>query len=136
MPIQPIRNQELKGLLASGESFCLLDVRTAEEYGVLGHIPGAVLIPIDQLMGRIGELDPANKTVVICQHGIRSFHVSLYLDHLGFQEVLNHESGMADWDGALEFGKPVLPDHDNPHAGRVLDPSKPLSRLKDFFDHA
>ena len=36
----------------------VLDVRTEEEfYGPLGHIEGAILIPIDDLEGRVGELN-------------------------------------------------------------------------------
>ena len=38
--------------------FVLLDVRQPEEYKT-GHIPGAIFIPLPDLIGRVGELDPA-----------------------------------------------------------------------------
>ena len=33
-----------------------------------GHLPGAISIPLSQLQGRLGELDPANPHLVYC-HG-------------------------------------------------------------------
>ena len=53
----------------------VLDVRTEEEfYGPLGHIEGAILIPIDDLEGRVGELNSVkNENIyVVCRTGGRS----------------------------------------------------------------
>jgi len=44
-------------------SFTLLDVRQPGEYEKT-RIPGAVLIPLPELTGRLGELDPKKPTVV------------------------------------------------------------------------
>ena len=52
---------ELLGLRASG-SVTLLDVRPAEEFA-LGHLPGAVNIPPEQLERRLAEL-PADADIV------------------------------------------------------------------------
>jgi len=38
-------------------SYTLLDVREPEEYE-LGHIPGALLIPLSELPDRLSEIDP------------------------------------------------------------------------------
>ena len=47
----------LKSRLESGEKVALLDVRTAEEFrGPLGHIAGAINIPIAELSRRLREL--------------------------------------------------------------------------------
>ena len=57
------------------ENTIVLDVRTeAEFYGPLGHIEGAMLIPIDELSSRISELDDVkNKNIyVVCRSGNRS----------------------------------------------------------------
>ncbi|MEJ2182557.1 MAG: rhodanese-like domain-containing protein [Nitrospirota bacterium] len=43
--------------------YALLDVRQPREYEK-GHLPGAVLIPLGELRGRLGELDPRKPTVV------------------------------------------------------------------------
>ena len=45
------------------EDYNLIDVRTPKEYGE-GHLPGARLIPVGELSGRIAELDPGKVTVV------------------------------------------------------------------------
>ena len=40
-------------------SYTLLDVRQPEEYEHVGHLPGAVLIPLPALPDRLAELDPS-----------------------------------------------------------------------------
>jgi uncharacterized membrane protein YdjX (TVP38/TMEM64 family) len=50
--------QELQRKLQAGEPMCVLDVRNPEEFhGPLGHIQGAVSIPVDQLAARLAEVD-------------------------------------------------------------------------------
>jgi rhodanese-related sulfurtransferase len=41
----------------------LIDVRTPEEYEQ-SHLPGARLIPVKELAGRLSEIDPKKTTVV------------------------------------------------------------------------
>lgn len=53
---------------AAGEP--VIDVRSAEEY-VAAHVPGAVLIPLEQLATRVEEV-PAGRVHVICASGNRS----------------------------------------------------------------
>ena len=56
----------------SGDRLFLLDVRTQKEFGV-GHIPGAVNIPVDELRERLGEL-PHDRTIAsYCQVGQRGY---------------------------------------------------------------
>jgi rhodanese-related sulfurtransferase len=47
-----------------------------------------------ELSGRVGELDPAAETVVICHHGSRSALVVHALAQAGFARVLNLEGGL------------------------------------------
>ncbi len=76
----------------------VVDVRTAEEYAG-GHVPGAVNIPIDQLKGRLAELEPhrADKIGVICQSGRRSLAASMTLAEAGFTGVVDVEGGTGAW---------------------------------------
>ncbi len=46
------------------DEYNLVDVRTPKEYQEEGHIPGAVLIPVDTLKERLSELDPKKTTIV------------------------------------------------------------------------
>ena len=49
----------------------VLDVRNPDEYAA-GHVPGAVLIPLDQLAARQDEIPAADPLYVICAVGGRS----------------------------------------------------------------
>lgn len=103
MSVISLTNEALQKLQTEEPNLLLLDVRTPDEYFVLGHIPGACLMPIYELPGRINALNPQQKTVVICEHGIRSADASHYLAHHGFQHIYNLAAGMAEWNGPREF---------------------------------
>jgi rhodanese-related sulfurtransferase len=78
----------------------VLDVREPPEYvGELGHIPGSMLIPLRQLVDRVGELfdHKAGPTVVVCRSGVRSTTAAAMLEGLGFAQVYNLQGGMIDW---------------------------------------
>jgi len=45
------------------EEFNLVDVRTSTEYE-RGHLPGARLIPVGEVVNRLSELDPNKPTIV------------------------------------------------------------------------
>ena len=78
----------------------VLDVRTEEEfYGPLGHIEGAILIPIDNLEGRVGELNSVKneKIYVVCRTGNRSGRGKDFLNSNGFTAV-NVDGGMVAWE--------------------------------------
>lgn len=48
--------------LKNPEDYNLVDVRQPHEYEK-GHLPGAKLIPVGEIGGRLGELDPHKPTV-------------------------------------------------------------------------
>ena len=70
----------------------ILDVRSQEEYDD-GHIDGAVLLPIDELRERFGELDRAKSYVVYCGVGYRAYNACLFLKAHGYK-VKNMSGGM------------------------------------------
>jgi rhodanese-related sulfurtransferase len=53
---------DLKKGLDAGQ-ILVVDVRDAQSFAV-GHIPGAVLIPLEQIAGRVAELKASRKAVV------------------------------------------------------------------------
>ena len=78
----------------------VLDVRTEEEfYGPLGHIEGAMLIPIDDLENRLSELNSVKneKIYVVCRTGGRSGRGKDFLNSNGFTAV-NIDGGMVAWE--------------------------------------
>lgn len=77
----------------------ILDVRTEEEFhGSLGHIKGAILIPIDELSMRINELNEVkNKDIyVVCRSGNRSRVGREILRENSFNAI-NVDGGMLAW---------------------------------------
>lgn len=80
--------QQVAQLLAQG--YTLVDVRTPAEY-TLGHIEGAVNIPVDDLRSRLGELDKTKPLYIYCQSGQRSYLAGRILAGNGFD--VSHLAG-------------------------------------------
>jgi glyoxylase-like metal-dependent hydrolase (beta-lactamase superfamily II)/rhodanese-related sulfurtransferase len=76
----------------------IVDVRDASEWsGVLGHIPGAVLIPLEQLRERATSLAQDKPIVTVCRSGARSAQAVSILEKAGFSRVANLTGGMINW---------------------------------------
>jgi phage shock protein E len=67
----PVTPAEAQALIESDSPPQVLDVRTAAEFAE-GHVPGATLIPHDELAGRLDELDRDRPVLVYCRSGRRS----------------------------------------------------------------
>ncbi|HSD85832.1 MAG TPA: rhodanese-like domain-containing protein, partial [Anaerolineae bacterium] len=63
----------------------VLDVRQPEEWNE-GHIPGAKLIPLDQLEQRVNEVPRDKDVVVVCQSGGRSKQGCALLRQAGYTQ--------------------------------------------------
>jgi rhodanese-related sulfurtransferase len=112
----------------------VLDVRTPEEYRDLGHVPGAVLFPVDLIASAPATLPADGKPILIyCEHGIRSVTAARFLARAGFPSLLNLGGGLSRWTGPREFdaGEPFGPAGPSawlvqnadllPRGGRALD---------------
>jgi len=76
----------------------ILDVRETEEFtGPLGHIEGAVLIPLGQLAARVDELKRDRPIIAVCRAGSRSAQAVAILQQAGFGEIANLNGGMLRW---------------------------------------
>ena len=69
--------------LCERKDVVLLDTRTPLEY-MRGHADGFINIPLDDLRGRINELDKTKKIYVMCQSGLRSYLATRILMQHGF----------------------------------------------------
>jgi rhodanese-related sulfurtransferase len=74
----------------------LLDVREPWEYQVC-HLEGVQLLPMRQIPTTYQTLDRHRETVVICHHGVRSYQVAYFLEHMGFTNIVNLTGGLAAW---------------------------------------
>ncbi len=90
----------------------VLDVRSPAEYQGLGHIPGALLLPVDLIASAAATLGRDGPPVLVCcEHGVRSVHAARFLARAGFDEVLNMSGGMSCWRGPRDHapGDPFIP---------------------------
>jgi hydroxyacylglutathione hydrolase len=78
----------------------LIDIRNPGEFA-LGAIDGAAAMPVGQMPGRLGEIDPAKSTVVYCAGGYRSSVAASYLRSHGFEDVSDLLGGYGAWVQAL-----------------------------------
>lgn len=84
----------------------LLDVREPWEFE-LCSIKNSILIPMGQIPAKLDELNPGQEIVVICHHGIRSARVCHYLEHMGFQNVINLSGGVDAWAQQVDINMAV-----------------------------
>lgn len=94
--------RELLAKTASGE-LLLLDVRLPQEFRD-NHLPGAKHIPLNDLVLRLDELPPQQKTIVYCRSGARSNAACQLLRANGFSQVLNLKGGISRWQGQTAHG--------------------------------
>lgn len=87
----------------------LVDVRTPAEYQ-LGHIPGAINLPVDELRGLLDRLDPMRPIYVYCAVGLRGYLASNILRQRGFADVRNLVGGFKLWSAATaDYNAPARP---------------------------
>jgi rhodanese-related sulfurtransferase len=91
---------EAAALLREAEpgAVLLLDCRTPEEHAT-ARIAGAVLLPMQELPERVGELDAwkGRRILVHCHHGVRSLRVTHWLREKGFAAVTSVHGGIDAW---------------------------------------
>ena len=84
----------------------LLDVRTKDEFA-LGAIKGAVNIPLDDLRGRLGEIDRESDVIVFCAVGLRGYLAQRILLGRGYRRVRNLAGGYKTYSLATQKVEPV-----------------------------
>ena len=90
--IQPQSLEEVAGKVQ------IIDVREPSEYdGPLGHIRGAMLIPLGKLAGRTEELARERPIVAVCRSGARSAQAIVILQQAGLRDAANLAGGMLRW---------------------------------------
>lgn len=91
---------EVQKMLQENKQLVVVDVREAGEVAG-GTIPGAINIPLGQVLTRINEFDSNKEYLMICRSGNRSSLACEWLSSKGFQ-VTNLLGGMMSWDGPVE----------------------------------
>jgi rhodanese-related sulfurtransferase/predicted transcriptional regulator len=102
--MEPVSREELLEKSRAGV-VTVLDVRPPDEFA-LGHLPGAVNIPLRELEARLAELDGGQEIVAYCRgpYCVLSYEAVAALRARGFK-VRRLEDGLPEWRAA---GLPVL----------------------------
>ncbi len=104
--LEPISRAELLQRSRAGE-VTILDVRPEDEFA-LGHLPGAVNMPLRKLEMRLAELDPAQEIVAYCRgpYCVLSYEAVAMLRAQGLR-ARRLEDGLPEWRAA---GLPIATD--------------------------
>ena len=97
-----INAQQAKEIMDSREGYIILDTRTQEEYDE-GHIPGAILIPYDEITEKAEGIltDKDQLILVYCRSGRRSKIAAQSLVELGYTNIMEF-GGIIDWPYEVE----------------------------------
>ncbi|HEY4775471.1 MAG TPA: metalloregulator ArsR/SmtB family transcription factor [Xanthobacteraceae bacterium] len=101
---QPISRAELLQRSRAG-TVTVLDVRPPDEFA-LGHLPGAINIPLSEIEARLADLDPDQEIVAYCRgpYCILSYQAVAKLRARGFN-ARRLQDGLPQWRAA---GLPVI----------------------------
>lgn len=88
--------QEARKRLQAEPEAVLLDVREPWEFD-RARLPGARLLPLGALPGRLDELPRDRPLIVYCHHGLRSALAVRFLEQNGFDPVFNLTGGIDAW---------------------------------------
>lgn len=83
---------ELETLMASGESYALIDARAEKQYDA-GHIPSAQSIPQEKLRDAVETLNRETTTITYCNKGVTGNAAQNILLGKGFRKVFNISGG-------------------------------------------
>ena len=97
-----ITAQQAKEIMDTQDGYVILDVRAQSEYDE-GHIPGAIVIPHDQVKEKAEEilLDKDQLILVYCRSGRRSKLAAEDLVALGYTNIKEF-GGILDWPYEVE----------------------------------
>lgn len=91
--IEPL---QLAERLKQGDSIRLIDVRQPLE-AKISTLPGAEIIPYEQIAQKIDQFNPQEEIVLFCRTGSRSAWAQRLLKNAGFSNVKNLRGGINAW---------------------------------------
>lgn len=108
--IDQVRPSDLVPWIQShGADAIVLDCREHVELQMAAVKPQGfelVHIPMNEIPGRLGQLDPGRAVAVLCHHGNRSQRVAMFLQANGFDTVANIAGGIDAWARELDPSVP------------------------------
>ena len=92
--------------LLKEKSARMVDVREPWEFAKTS-IEGSLLMPMGEVPSRANqELDPDERLLVLCHHGVRSMNVTVWMRNQGFEQAQSVRGGIDAWSREVD---PQLP---------------------------
>ncbi|MBN8597182.1 MAG: rhodanese-like domain-containing protein [Planctomycetes bacterium] len=101
-PDWEVTPRDTRKMLDEGANLLVIDVRLKPEWD-FAHIKGSVLVPLDELEARAGEIcsmveeNPGCSVVTLCHHGVRSLKAAAFLREQGVPNVKSIAGGLEAW---------------------------------------
>jgi rhodanese-related sulfurtransferase len=101
--MQTISATELQAWLNDPERKApqVIDVREEWELA-LAALPFAQHIAMQTIPNTLNAIDETGAVVVVCHHGVRSYHVALFLEKQGFEHLYNLTGGIDAWSNQVD----------------------------------
>ncbi len=104
MSIKDMTAEELRRFIQDHHenAYALIDVRQPGEYEQ-GHIPGARLVPLPELVQTVESLPSEKQLVFYCHSGGRSMAAAAMAEEegIGAGDLINLSGGIMAWDGGI-----------------------------------
>lgn len=101
--VEEIDPDTLQKWLTNNKELTIVDIRTPVEYE-LGHIPGSINVPMNDLPNHLEEIDWSEPIVVVCPVGTASKQAARLLqsyEAIDQETVKNLTGGYEDWNGPM-----------------------------------
>ena len=106
MLVYEISPQEAAALIGLSGNAKLIDVREPWEIAT-AHIEGSLAMPMGDVPVRAHqELDPEERLLVVCHHGVRSMNVAFWLRGQGFEQAQSVRGGIDAWSDEVDAQVP------------------------------
>jgi sulfur-carrier protein adenylyltransferase/sulfurtransferase len=110
MSLKPMHPEELRRYMQNHheKDYLIVDVRQPEEYR-RGHIPGARLLPLPELVQSMDRLPAGKALIFYCHGGGRSMAAAAMVEEEAWGSALyNLTGGMMAWDGGRVADEPQV----------------------------
>ena len=106
-PVETITAVDLKRRMDNGDQIQFIDIREPHERAIV-KFPGAIVMPLGQLVRRMDELNPETDSVFLCKIGQRSILGIRALREAGYRgRLLNLQDGLNAWARDVDTTMPI-----------------------------
>ena len=98
-PFTRLSAEQAKKMLDAKDGTVVVDVREPDETKT-GHVPGAVLMPVNSVFSRVSELPKDKDIIFVCAVGQRSALAAEIAAAMGLTKLFNIEGGTEAWRSA------------------------------------